>query len=186
MVVLYCPVVNCGVLSLSGLSVYNVCTKPTTLSETQAYRGATRAILCSSTSGPYGCPYCLVWISVQCQDSVYRRSSRCEATLFKKSWFQQPGLDTRQGNESKHHPRTHTHTHTRPFFTALCPGLPGWAGTRRNIHSLTPLLLISHPYHLPPSTTNQPTSGSGAHYFILHTLLHPIIIILSQHMSIPS
>jgi len=24
------------------------------------------------------------------------------------------------------------------------------------------------------------------HYFILHTLFHPIIIILSQHMSIPS
>ena len=25
--------------------------------------------------------------------------------------------------------RTHTHTHTR--LTALCPGLPGWAGTRK-------------------------------------------------------
>jgi len=47
---------------------------------------------------------------------------------------------------------THTRTHDR--FTAVCPGLPGWAGTRRNIHPLTPLLLINHPYHLPPSTTN--------------------------------
>ena len=27
------------------------------------------------------------------------------------------------------HTRTHTHTHTR--LTALCPGLPGWAGTRK-------------------------------------------------------
>ena len=49
---------------------------------------------------------------------------------------------------------THTHTHTHDRFTALCPGLPGWAGTRRNIHPLTPVLLINHPYHLPPSTTN--------------------------------
>ena len=43
------------------------------------------------------------------------------------------------------------HTHNR--FT-LCPGLPGWAGSRRNIHPVTLLLLINHPYQLPPSTTN--------------------------------
>jgi len=30
------------------------------------------------------------------------------------------------------------HTHTYSWFTALCPGLPGWAGTRRDIHPLTP------------------------------------------------
>ena len=36
-----------------------------------------------------------------------------------------------------------THTHNR--LTALCPGLPGWAGTRRNIHPLTPILIIGHP-----------------------------------------
>jgi len=30
-------------------------------------------------------------------------------------------------------------------FTALCPGLPGWAGTRRNIHPLTPIQIINHP-----------------------------------------
>jgi len=30
------------------------------------------------------------------------------------------------------------HTHTHSHFTALCPGLPGWAGTRRDIHPLTP------------------------------------------------
>jgi len=28
---------------------------------------------------------------------------------------------------------------------ALCPGILGWAGTRRNMHPLTPILLISHP-----------------------------------------
>jgi len=27
-------------------------------------------------------------------------------------------------------------------FTALCPGLPGWAGTRRNIHPPTTILII--------------------------------------------
>jgi len=40
----------------------------------------------------------------------------------------------------------HTHTHNR--LTALCQGLPGWAGTRRNIlniHPLTPTLIIRHP-----------------------------------------
>ena len=26
---------------------------------------------------------------------------------------------------------THTHTHTHTRLTALCPGLPGWAGTRK-------------------------------------------------------
>ena len=26
---------------------------------------------------------------------------------------------------------THTHTHTHTHLTALCPGLPGWAGTRK-------------------------------------------------------
>jgi len=31
---------------------------------------------------------------------------------------------------------THTHVHSR--FMALCLGSPGWAGTRKDIHSLTP------------------------------------------------
>jgi len=43
------------------------------------------------------------------------------------------------------------YTHYR--LMALCLGLPGWAGTRRNIHPLTPILFIRHPYQLPPSTT---------------------------------
>jgi len=29
-------------------------------------------------------------------------------------------------------------------FTALCSGLPGWASTRRNIHPLTPIMIIDH------------------------------------------
>jgi len=38
---------------------------------------------------------------------------------------------------------TRTHTHNR--LTALCPGLPEWAGARRNSHPLTPVLVIKHP-----------------------------------------
>ena len=30
-------------------------------------------------------------------------------------------------------------------FTGLCLGLPRWAGTRRNIHPLTPIVIINHP-----------------------------------------
>ena len=40
---------------------------------------------------------------------------------------------------------THTHTHTHNRLTAFCPGLPGQAGTRRNTHPLTPILIIGHP-----------------------------------------
>ena len=36
------------------------------------------------------------------------------------------------------------HTH-KNRLTILCPGLPGYAGTRRNIHPLTPILFIRHP-----------------------------------------
>ena len=35
------------------------------------------------------------------------------------------------------------HAHNR--LTAFCPGLPGQTGTRRNIHPLTPILIIGHP-----------------------------------------
>jgi len=44
------------------------------------------------------------------------------------------------------HPTTTT-TVLRP-----CQGLPGWAGTRRNIHPLTPILISTILYQLPPST----------------------------------
>jgi len=40
---------------------------------------------------------------------------------------------------------TYTHSHNR--FTAIwiLSGKPGWAGTIRNIHPLTPIVVISHP-----------------------------------------
>jgi len=44
----------------------------------------------------------------------------------------------------------HTHMHTHPYTAVLrlfgfCPGQPGWAGTRRNIHPLTLIMVINHP-----------------------------------------
>jgi len=40
---------------------------------------------------------------------------------------------------------TTTTTSTTSTITTLCLGLPGWASTRRNIHPLTPILIINHP-----------------------------------------
>ena len=39
----------------------------------------------------------------------------------------------------------YTHTQRHNHLTALCPRLPGWAGTRINIHPLTSILVIRRP-----------------------------------------
>jgi len=44
------------------------------------------------------------------------------------------------GNYTSHKTLTTTTTTTTTHLTALYPGRRGWAGTRRNIHSLTPCL----------------------------------------------
>ena len=52
-----------------------------------------------------------------------------------------------------------THNH----LTSLCPGLPRWAGTRRNIHPLTPILIIKHPLSTSRVHRNpHPTSSRAA------------------------
>ena len=94
-------------------------------------------------------------------------------------------------------------------FTALCLGQPGWASTRRNIHPLTSIVVINHPYPLFTSITIRgilpvqltcltvflhnlcpsflwSSSWPGTLHFILHTFLHPITVFFSQHISIPS
>jgi len=50
-----------------------------------------------------------------------------------------------------------THTHTAVLWlSGFCLGQPGWTGTRRNIHPVTPIVVISHPlsassiYYCPP------------------------------------
>jgi len=95
-------------------------------------------------------------------------------------------------------------------FTALCMGQPGWAGTRRNIHPLTPchdhqssiitfLHLLrsvafsvfnlrawqSFLHNLFPCPLWS-ASLSGILHFIVHTFLLPIIFSFSQHMPMPS
>jgi len=48
----------------------------------------------------------------------------------------------------------HTHTHTTVLrLCGICPRQPGWAGTRRNIHPLTLIVVINHSNLLSLSTT---------------------------------
>ena len=93
----------------------------------------------------------------------------------------------------------HTQTQLQLVFTS----------TRRNIHPLTPILIINHPLSAfsinygpqhPPCSIYVPdsllhnispspvwsTSWYGPIHFILHTFLHPIILFFSQHMPIPT
>jgi len=61
---------------------------------------------------------------------------------------------------------TSAHTHTTILWlSGFCPGQPGWAGTRRNIHPLRPIVVIScllsassiycNPWH-PPCSIDMP------------------------------
>jgi len=43
-----------------------------------------------------------------------------------------------------HFKTTHTHT-TVLRLSGFCPGQTGWAGTRRNIHPFTPIMVINRP-----------------------------------------
>ena len=103
---------------------------------------------------------------------------------------------------------THKHTTVLQLY-GFCLGQPGWAGIRRNIHPLTPIVVINRllsassiyydPWH-PPCSIHTRTiffynlspsflwskSWPGTLHFILHTLFHPIIVFLSQHIPIPS
>jgi len=49
----------------------------------------------------------------------------------------------------QNHPRVYlwwSHPHiTILWLSGFCLGQPGWASTRRDIHSLTPIMVISHP-----------------------------------------
>ena len=73
--------------------------------------------------------------------------------------------------------------------------------TRRNIHSLTPIMVINHPlcassiyydpcltvfFHNLFPTFLWSTSWPSTLHFILHIFLHPITVFFLQHMPIPS
>jgi len=101
---------------------------------------------------------------------------------------------------------TPVHTFHYTQLYGFCPGLPGWAGTRRTFtdsHLSTPILIINHPpstafhailpvqftcltvflHNLCPSLFWS-TSCSGTLHFILHTfLLHPVIVFFLQHVD---
>ena len=64
-------------------------------------------------------------------------------------------------------PHTHTHTHTTVLrLHGCCPGQPGWAGTRRNIHPLTPIMVINHPFfHLIRSMASSLFNPRAWQYF---------------------
>jgi len=49
--------------------------------------------------------------------------------------------------------RWYTHNTTILRLCGFCLGQLGWASTRRNIHPLTPIVVIKYPYLPPPSTT---------------------------------
>jgi len=94
-----------------------------------------------------------------------------------------------------------THTHIHNHFMAVCLGLPGWAGTRRNTHPLRPIPIINHPlpassiYYDPQhppcsiyvldSLFAQPLSKSSLVYLLVwHSLLYTPYIFSSNHSLI--
>jgi len=95
--------------------------------------------------------------------------------------------------------------------TALCPGLPGWAGTRKRtfthppghhpdhhpifisffhlLRSIASSLFKLHAWQSFCTTSLHVLFGlprSGALHLIFHTFLHPISVFSSQQMPIPS
>ena len=81
--------------------------------------------------------------------AVHASESQVDSSVAEMTSVDAAGLLSKQ--VSKH---THTHTHTTVLqLFGFCPGQPGWASTSRNIHPLTLIMVINHPYLLPPSTT---------------------------------
>jgi len=58
-------------------------------------------------------------------------------------WLTEPSYRTSEGSRLYSIMAHNTHTHNN--LTAPCPGLPGWASTRRNIHPLKSTLIVKHP-----------------------------------------
>jgi len=100
-----------------------------------------------------------------------------------------------------------TTTTTILRLSGFCPGLPGWAGTRGNIHPLTTILIVNHPssaftiycdpWHppcsidVPDSLFAQPLSKSSWQWYFIHlhipeekhtTLLAVEIITVSEYL----
>ena len=89
-----------------------------------------------------------------------------------------------------------THTHTQNRLTTFGPGQPRQAGTRRNTHTLTPILIIGHPlssssihqwhplcsFYVLDSPLVQPLSRSSLVFLlVLDPQLHTPYISLPNH-----
>jgi len=62
---------------------------------------------------------------------------------------------------------THTHTHTR--LTTLCPGLPGWAGTRK----VRPVwILLKQSPRTPAAQLRAPTQGHSHHHIFVYLFIY--------------
>ena len=83
-------------------------------------------------------------------------------------------------------------------LSGFCPRLPEWASTKKNIHPLTPILIINHPLsafsiysnpwhppcsiYVPDSLFAQPLSKSSFVYLLVrHPLLHTSYISSPNH-----
>jgi len=67
------------------------------------------------------------------------------------------------------HNNTTTHNNR---FTALCPGLPGWASTRRNTH--TPTILIIIQSLSASSIYHNPKHPPGSNYVLSNLFVQPV------------
>jgi len=66
---------------------------------------------------------------------------------------------------------TQTHTHATVLqLSGLCPGQPGWASSRRNIHPLTSIVLIDTRRYLLLLLCSacQPTGTTDLHVIGVH------------------
>jgi len=101
-----------------------------------------------------------LWQSDSCSYLVWHCHWFNFFSVVKYSWsfFWLHGAHTHTHTRARAHTHTHTHTHTR--LTAFCPGLPGWAGTRK----VKPIWIL---------LKQETVSGSGISWAICKSALAP-------------
>jgi len=83
------------------------------------------------------CEACPVALNIHIQQQLLNCYFHCTTESATASDFQ--WYDVSQSNEKE------STTTTILRLPGLCLGQPGWASTRKNIHSLTPIVVINHP-----------------------------------------
>ena len=113
------------------------------------------------------------------------------------SYLQASNRYHRQPNQCLTKPEIESRFYNNNHLTAVCPGQPGWAGTRRNIHPLTPILVNvlflspfsicngpRHPLYsayVLDSPLEQPVSRSFLVFLVLNPQLHTPCISSPNH-----